>query len=202
MPAPDGPLSGLCEGLASRQELSSRTLLYFALYYLNLYGCSLPFEHISNEQQSEKRVMDPVSLVGLAASLSTLTGVFASGVESLWALAHKLKNAPEELKRIRSSLDTLRDLFARVESLLSADEAKLPPSDMNWKNIAEQILRDLNAFDAFLEKCCPAVDSEQRKWHVKARVKKYLNDGAIAHWESVFTDHINKSTLFLMTLLQ
>ncbi|GES65955.1 hypothetical protein CC84DRAFT_37213 [Aspergillus terreus] len=146
--------------------------------------------------------MDPVSLVGLAASLSTLTGVFASGIESLWGLAHKLKNAPEELKRIRSSLNTLQDLFARVESLLSAEEAKLPPSDMNWKDIAEQILRDLNAFDAFLEKCCPAVDDEQRKWQVKARVKKYLNDAAIAHWESVFTDHINKSTLFLMTLLQ
>lgn len=150
--------------------------------------------------------MDPasagVAVVGFAASLAALTGIFATGVQRLWTLADKLKNAPEELKRLHGAVESLQALFTGVRSILQDEDAKLLPPEIlqSWKDTAQRIWDDLIGFDAMLEKCCPGTNDGQRRWPIKSRVKKYLNDAAIAHWESVLNGHINKLTLFLSIL--
>lgn len=146
--------------------------------------------------------MDPASttiaFVGFAASIATLTGLLAHGLQQLWTLNDKLQHAPEEYRRLHIAVATLHALHASVQALLQDEGSNaLPPLTLlSWRQNAEQMMKDLEAFDKVLEKCCPHDGQGTRRWDIKSRVKKYLNDGAISHWEGILNGHINKMTLF------
>lgn len=150
--------------------------------------------------------MDPasatVAFVGFAASLATLTGLLASGLQQLWTVTDKLKNAPKEFKRLSVAVATLHALFVSVQALLHGEYSSSLPALtlLSWLQNAEQIMKDLGAFNGVLENCCPPGEHGRRRWDIKFRVNKYLNDAAISRWEDILNGHINKMTLFCTLL--
>ena len=111
--------------------------------------------------------MDPasatVALVGFAASLATLTGLLAGGLQKLWTLKDKLDHSPAEYKRLRVAVATLRALFVSVHALLQDECPDAMPllTLQSWRENAEQMMKDLHAFDSILEKCCPDIENGQ-----------------------------------------
>lgn len=67
--------------------------------------------------------MDPasagVAFVGFAASLATLAAVVANSSKTLYDLRNKLKDAPEDVRRLIQAFKFLKGLLAEIQARLN-----------------------------------------------------------------------------------
>jgi len=147
--------------------------------------------------------MDPLSAgiatVGFAASLVTLTALCSESCQRLWVLNYNLRNAPEELQRLRTLvalLKTLLDSFRNQVQQGNNDTFQDTIVAM-WTHSIQQMDFDLQPFDAFVATLSiKSTSSSSKRMGIRARLRKVLAEGKLADWERTLNTHIQHFTLF------
>ena len=98
--------------------------------------------------------MDPVTGIGLAASLVTLVGLATQGCTRLHDLRTRFKNAKAELHRLANDVDVLKLLLSEVEKTShDIGSAALSPELRSiWRTNECKLRKDLTSFTEIIDR--------------------------------------------------
>ncbi|KAL9119408.1 MAG: hypothetical protein Q9187_004038 [Circinaria calcarea] len=146
--------------------------------------------------------MDPASagiaLVGFAASLATLAAVVANSCKTLYNLRNKLRDAPEEVRKLIESIKVLEKLLEEIQARL----AEHKDADLSqclqelWADSAAQMQEDMEDFQTVVTKLDrylngPKVSSKL----VRLRIRRYFDEDTIAKFQRKISAHTETLTL-------
>jgi hypothetical protein len=148
--------------------------------------------------------MDPasatVAFVGFAASLATLAGLLIQSVQTIDDLCHKLKRAPDDLKRFCDDLKRLELLLGLLKDRTSHyAEGDLPQELLLfWHDNASQMEKDYHNLDKLISKLQRCFDGYSvSKKHVTARVRMFFSCEEILEFNKRLSGHVGKFSLAL-----
>ena len=146
--------------------------------------------------------MDPASagiaFVGFAASLATLAAVVANSSKTLYNLRNKLKDAPEDVKRLVQDLKALETLLEEIQTRLDehGDAGLSQRLQELWADSAAQMQEDMEDFQTVIARLDrylngPTVSSK----HIRSRIRHYFDEDAIAKYQRKISAHTETLTL-------
>jgi hypothetical protein len=142
--------------------------------------------------------MDPasaaVAFVGFSASVVTLCGLVAESTRTLYELQDKVRNAPEELRRILTTFQSLEILLVEVQRLSSDVGVTNTPSHLKeaWMSAVRPLESDVVSFRGWLFHHFKIDRDEDlgKKQGVGRRVRVFFAEERIKTFYRTITLHI------------
>ncbi|KAI9735882.1 MAG: hypothetical protein M1834_001347 [Cirrosporium novae-zelandiae] len=149
--------------------------------------------------------MDPISVIGFAASIASLSGLVVESIRSIHDIWGKLQNADQDISRL---LSAVQDFEAMVELLKSEQDTCKTKDKQAEKRIeglfsarvaemADDIAK-LNLLATELERSLSKKSLTGK--NLRGRVRKYFSDDKIAYFEERLSRH--RQFLFFLLLLK
>ncbi|KAH6698318.1 hypothetical protein BKA61DRAFT_682359 [Leptodontidium sp. MPI-SDFR-AT-0119] len=145
--------------------------------------------------------MDPVTGIGLAASLVTLISLATQGCTRLHHLQVRYKKAPNELNQLVRDADVFKVLLGEIEkSSNDIGSADLSPELCSiWRGNENQMRDDLRSFTELVEKLQLQVNGSA-KTRILGRIRFAVSDKQILRCRLAFRSHIEMLN-FIQSLL-
>ncbi|KAK0100294.1 hypothetical protein ONS96_007575 [Cadophora gregata f. sp. sojae] len=145
--------------------------------------------------------MDPITGIGLAASLVTLVGLATQGCTKLHELQIRFKNAPKDLHQLVTDSEILKILLGEIEKTSSdiGSAALSPELRSIWRSNECQMRKDLARFMELIKKLQLQVDGGSRIRQL-GRMRFAVSDKQILKCRMAFRSHIEMLN-FVQSLL-
>ena len=146
--------------------------------------------------------MDPVSIVGLTASLITVVDTLTKVSKGLVVLQKQYRDAPSKLFRLQRDVESLGILVTAIRSLLSDDmSGSYPPALISLsRTLAGELQRDLVDLEAIVDK----VNRKSKRTLGQGLIRRthfILAEDVIAGFQSRVSTHMNYLSL-VQTMLR
>ena len=145
--------------------------------------------------------MDPasagVAFVGFAASLATLAAVVANSSKTLYDLRNKLKDAPEDVRRLIQAFKFLEGLLAEIQARLDehGDTDVSQRLRELWADSATQMREDLEGFEIVVARLARHLNGHTPSSRLQLRSRRYFDEDAIAKYHQKMSAHTETLTL-------
>lgn len=148
--------------------------------------------------------MDPasaaVAFIGVAASLTTLAALVIDGSKTLFNVHRKVKNAPEDIRRLCTQLDAFQCLLYEAQDLVRDDglDSAAPDVRTVFATAIEHMLDDLRGFKATVQKLKGLMSHSTSSTDLFVlRVRHILKEDGIRDYQRLINSHIATLTLLL-----
>ncbi|KAH0565040.1 hypothetical protein GP486_001566 [Trichoglossum hirsutum] len=151
--------------------------------------------------------MDPasasVAAVGFAASILTLATAAAQSSRAIHNLWHNLRDAPEDLKRLLRTIETLELLTREIADKSHGYWSDGLPEGLRdlWNNRAELMKEDFRGLENSVAKLEKSIAGKTySNQHIRMRVQKFFSNDKIKGYEKKLSSHVETFTLALSIL--
>lgn len=149
--------------------------------------------------------MDPITGIGLAASLITLVGLATDGCKTIHRLRSGFKHAPAHLQQLETDLNTLQALLTEIERTSRATGTAKLSSELQevWQTSENRMRQDLQAFKEVVEELqgVPGASPSTRKL-ILSRIRCAISDDKVLRYRLAFKSHIQILNLVDSLLVQ
>lgn len=153
--------------------------------------------------------MDPTSAaiasIGLAASLTTLTALVIDCSKTLFNVHRKVKNAPEDIKRLYGQLNAFQRLLFEAQELVRDNGPAYAASALQalFTSAIEHMLDDLHGFKHTLQDLNGLMShSASFKELFALRVRHILKEDGVREYQRLICSHMATLTLLLEMLIR
>ena len=150
--------------------------------------------------------MDPasaaVAFIGVAASLATLAALVIDGSKTLFNVHRKVKNAPEDIRRLCRQLNAFQCLLYEAQDLVR-DDGLDAASDLRavFATAIGHMLDDLRGFKDTTQRLKGLMSHSTSSTDLFVlRVRHILKEDGIRDYQRLICSHIATLTLLLETL--
>ena len=149
--------------------------------------------------------MDPFSVVGLAASLVTLTGLAIQSTKTIKEICHELNNAPDSLRRCLAISQELERLLTLVRDRASHYADKDIPLELK-QSLSYKVTQMTDDYTKLCQICtklrerfdCRSISNQA--FRARLHSLRYLKE--ISEVEERLSGHFGKFKLFLLMIIE
>lgn len=137
--------------------------------------------------------MDPVTGIGLAASLATLAEIAGKSGKALYRFTKRFRNGPEALESLYEEAEAVRQLLDDISALVryDLDDHDIGPQLRKLAQSKQaEMTRDLEAFETWvadMKKNFEKPGSSER--HLRARFVKASSEREVTQHRSILAEH-------------
>lgn len=142
--------------------------------------------------------MDPVTIVGFAASLATLAAVLVDSSKTLYNLRDKLHDAPDDVRRLVRQFKIFEGLLEGIQARIQEHEDLGLRQGLQelWEGSAEQMHRDMEDFKVIVSRLHrllegPTISSKL----IRLRIRHFFNEDTVAKYQRQISAHIETLTM-------
>ena len=151
--------------------------------------------------------MDPasagVAFVGFTASLATLTAVVIDSSKTLYNLRNKLRNTPEDVRRLIRQFSVFESLLKEVQGVLQDHGDLGVPRGLHalWEGSADQMRDDVERFGVVVSRLQRLLEQPTLSSRlIRLRIRGVFEEDAIATFQRQISMHIETLTV-IQTLI-
>ena len=148
--------------------------------------------------------MDPasaaVAFIGVAASLTTLAALVIDGSKTILKAHRKVKNAPEDIRRLCRQLNAFQCLLYEAQDLVRDHGPDHAASDVGtvFATAIEHMLNDLRDFKDTVQKLKGLMShSTSSRDLFVLRVRHILKEDGVREYQRLMCSHVATLTLLL-----
>ena len=151
--------------------------------------------------------MDPLStsvaFIGFAASLTTLAALVIDSSKTLCNVRRKLKNAPEDIRRLYRQLKEFECLLSEVQQRIQDYPLEYAASGIGtlFTTAADYMRQDMGNFECAMQKTKGLLlDPTSSRKFLALRIRHVLHEDRVQEYQRLISSHVGTLT-FLVGIL-
>lgn len=151
--------------------------------------------------------MDPVSasvaFVGFAASMTTLVALVVDSSKTLYNVRRKLKNAPEDIRRLSRQLREFECLLSEFQKRMRDHQVEYTASGMEmlFTTAVTTMEKDMDDFQCTVQRLKgPLSAPASPRKRLELRIRHVLQEERVQQYQRLIASHVGTLT-FLLEML-